>query len=402
MNKIYLDYAATTPTNTDVVAAMHPYFSDIFGNPSSIHQFGQATKLAVEKAREKVAALLNAAPEEIVFTSGGTESDNFALVGIAHANVKKGNHIITSKIEHHAVIETCEHLQKEGFEITYLSVDKFGRVNPSDLKNAITEKTILVSIMHANNEIGTIEPIEGIAETIRQRTPRLRSGQAKDEGQTIYFHTDAVQTAGHIKTDVKELGVDLLSLSAHKFYGPKGIGALYIKKGTRISPLIFGGAQEKNRRAGTENVPGIVGLGKAAELALSNMGSESKNTIRLRDKLINGILNKIPDSFLNGDSKNRLPNNVNVSIKYVEGESMLLNLDLKGIAASTGSACSSGSLEPSHVLMSLGLPHEYAHGSLRFSLGRLTKEEEIDYVLAELPLIVEKLRKMSPLYKGGS
>lgn len=387
MRKVYLDYAATTPARTEVMAAMQPYFRQVFGNPSSIHTFGQEAKGAIESSREKVAALLGAAPEEIVFTSGGTESDNFALEGAAFANEKKGNHIITSAIEHHAITECCAFLKKRGLEITYLPVDKYGLVDPQEVKKAITDKTILISIMHANNEMGTIEPLAEISKI------------TKEKG--IYFHTDAVQTVGHLSVNVKELGVDLLSLSAHKFYGPKGMGALYIRKGTRLVSFLHGGGQERGRRASTENVPGIVGLGIACELAQAEMGKNHAQLQPLRDKLIKGILEKIPESQLNGHPTLRLPNNINISIKYVEGESMLLNLDLLGIAASTGSACTSGSLEASHVLLATGLSHELAHGSLRFTLGKETTEEDIDYVLEQLPIIVEKLRNMSPLYKKG-
>ncbi len=391
MKRIYLDHAATTPTDPKVVEAMGPYFEKIFGNPSSIHHFGQEAKKAVMGAREKVAALLNASQEEIVFTSGGTESDNFALEGLAFANKNKGNHIITSTIEHHAVLHCCEFLANQGFEITYIPTDKFGVVSPESVAKAITDKTILVSIMHANNEIGTIEPIAEIAKIIRTWNTEHRA--------QIYFHTDAVQTVGHIPTDVKSMGVDLLSLSAHKFYGPKGIGALYVKAGTKMTPFMHGGGQERNRRAGTENVPGIVGLGTACEIAKKEIEKDSAALTALRDKLTKGILDNIPDSYLNGHPTERLPNNVNVSIKYVEGEAMLLNLDLKGIAASSGSACTSGSLDPSHVLLATGVPHELAHGSLRFSLGRLTKDIDVKYVLEELPAIVNKLREISPLYK---
>ena len=385
MKQVYLDHAATTPTHPDVVTAMLPYFTDLFGNPSSIHKFGQATKGAVEEGRLKVAKLLNAMPEEIVFTSGGTESDNFAIEGVAYAKKSKGNHIITSKIEHHAVSECCEFLGKQGFEITYLPVDSNGFVSPDDLRNAIKETTILASIMHANNEMGTIQPIKELAEVAHSKK--------------VLFHTDAVQTAGHIPIDVKDLGIDLLSLSGHKFYGPKGIGALYIKKGTRLVQLLHGGGQERGRRASTENVPGIVGIGVASEIAMKEMEKDLEIQTRLRDKLIDGILSKIPDSRLNGDRTKRLPNNVNLSIRYIEGESILLSLDFLGIAASSGSACTSGSLEPSHVMLALGLSHEQAHGSLRLSLGRMTQEADIDYVLDNLPKIVEKLRMMSPLYQ---
>ncbi|KAF0133594.1 MAG: cysteine desulfurase [Candidatus Saganbacteria bacterium] len=374
-----MDYAATTPTHPDVLAEMQPYFFLKFGNPSSIHQFGQEAKAAIETAREKTAKLIGASADEIVFTSGGTESDNFAIEGIAFANEKKGKHIITSKIEHHAVSECCEFLAKRGFTITHIPVDKFGLVDPEDVKKTITDKTILISIMHANNEIGTIEPIAEIA------------GIAKEKG--VYFHTDAVQTAGHIP--INKLNADLISFSAHKFYGPKGIGALYIKKGTRMVSFLHGGAQEKNRRASTENVPGIVGMGKACELAQNDMAIE-KETI-LRDKLIKGLFDQIPEIVLNGHPTLRLPNNVNISIKHIEGESILINLDLMGIAASSGSACTSGSLDPSHVLMAIGLAHEVAHGSLRLTLGKYTTDDDIIYLLETLPPIVKKLRAMSPL-----
>lgn len=394
MKRIYLDYAATTPADPKVVEAVKPYFSDKFGNPSSIHSFGQEAKAAVENAREKLAGLLVCKPEEIVFTSGGTEADNFAIEGVAYANENKGNHIIVSSIEHHAVTECCGFLKKRGFEITYLPVNEFGVVSSESVVKAITDKTILVSIMHANNEIGTIEPIAEIAKAVKVRSSEL--------GVRSYFHTDAVQTAGHIPVNVDELGVDLLSMSAHKLYGPKGAGALYVRKGTRIVPFLHGGGQESGRRASTENVPGIVGLGVAADIASEDVkNGESKKLLPLRDKLIKGILEKIPDSQLNGHPTQRLPNNVNVSVKYVEGESMLLNLDMRGIAVSTGSACSSGSLEPSHVLLAIGLSHEQAHGSLRFTLGKYTTEEEIDVVLQALPEIVGKLRAISPLTKGG-
>lgn len=387
MNRVYLDYAATTPTDPRVVEAMRPYFTEIYGNPSSLHAFGQETKAAVEKARAELAALLGCKTEEIVFTSGGTEADNQALEGVAFASEKKGNHIIVSKIEHHAVTECCEFLKKRGFDITYLPVDKDGLVDPNEVEKAITPKTILVSVMHANNEIGTIEPIAEISKRVKAKG--------------VVFHTDAVQTVGHLPTKVDELGVDLLSLSAHKLYGPKGVGALYIRKGTRVIPFLHGGAQEHNRRASTENVPGIVGLGAAAEIAGREMAEEARRLQPLRDKLIKGLLEKIPEVQLNGHPTERLPNNVNVSVHFIEGESMLLNLDMLGIAASSGSACTSGSLEPSHVLLAIGLPHEIAHGSLRFTMGKNTTEAEIDYVLDNLPAIVDKLRKMSPLYPGG-
>jgi len=385
MKKIYLDYAATTPSHEKVVEAMKPYFSEKFGNPSSIHFFGQEAKAAVEAARDKVTSLIGANRDEIFFTSGGTEADNWAIVGVAFGNESKGKHIITSPIEHHAVSEPAEFLKARGWDVTYLPVDKFGLVDPADVKKAITDKTVLVSVMHGNNEIGTIEPIAEISKVVKEKG--------------VLFHTDAVQTTGAIEVNVSKLGVDLMSASAHKLYGPKGVGALYIKKGTKIEKFIRGGGQEKGKRASTENVPAIVGFGAAAELAKTEMNGRTKHLIPLRDKLIDGILNSIEDSILNGHPKQRLPNNANFCIKFVEGESMLLNLDMLGIAASSGSACTSGSLEPSHVLLSIGLPHEFAHGSLRFTLGRLTAESDIDHVLQSLPGIVKKLRDMSPLYK---
>ena len=386
MKRIYLDYAATTPIHSEVVKAMLPYFTEAFGNPSSIHSYGQEAKGSIEEARVKVADLIGARSEELVFTSGGTEADNFAIKGIAFANESKGNHIITSSIEHHAVIETCQFLERRGFRITYLSVDGDGLVDPDDVRKAITDKTTLISVMHASNEMGTIEPIAEIGKV------------ATEAG--IYFHTDAVQTVGHIPVNVNELGVDLLSMSAHKLYGPKGVGALYIRKGTKLTPFMHGGEQERRRRASTENVPGIVGFGKAAELAQHETGEEVKRLTYLRDQLIKGLLEQIDHTRLNGHPLKRLPNNVNVSVDFVEGESMLLNLDLEGICASTGSACSSSSLEPSHVLLALGLSHEQAHGSLRFSLGKWTTEEEIERVLDVLPRVVAKLRAMSPLLKS--
>ena len=385
MKKIYLDNAATTPTDARVIEAMLPFFSQVYGNPSSLHAFGQEAKHAIEEARYIAAQFIGARQEEVVFTSGGTESNNSAIKGVAYARRDKGNHIITSRIEHHAVLETCHFLEKQGFEVTYVPVDEFGLVDPADVKKAITGKTVLISIMHANNEMGTIEPIAAIGKV------------ARAEG--IYFHTDAVQTLGHLPVDVNELNVDLLSASGHKLYGPKGVGVLYIRKGVRMLPFMHGGDQEQGRRASTHNVPGIVGFGKAVELAKMEMTGEIEKMTLLRDKLIKGILDKIEYARLNGHPKDRLPNNVNVSIPYVEGESMLLNLDMEGIACSTGSACTSSSLEPSHVLAAIGLSHELAHGSLRFSLGRQTSEEDIDYVLKVLPGIVRKLRAMSPLYK---
>ncbi|MFA6169301.1 MAG: cysteine desulfurase NifS [Candidatus Margulisiibacteriota bacterium] len=390
MNRIYFDYAATTPTDQRVVTAMLPYFNEKFGNPSSIHSFGQETRSAVEKAREQVAKLIGAKPAEIVFTSGGTEADNHALIGVAFANEKQADHLIISGIEHHAVTECADFLKKRGFRVTVLPVDKYGLVDPAEVAKAIEAKTILVSVMHANNEIGTVQPLAAIAKVIKERKAAL--------GTKTYFHTDAVQTAGHLPINVDELGVDLLSISAHKLYGPKGVGALYIRKGTRLTSFLHGGAQEGGKRGSTENVPGIVGFGVAAEIALQEMDDEDARVAKLRDKLKDGLLARIPESQLNGHPLERLPNNLNITIKYVEGESMLLSLDMEGIAASTGSACSSGSLEPSHVLLAIGLPHELAHGSIRFSLGKYTTEAEVDRVLEVFPPIVERLRKMSPLY----
>jgi len=385
MRRVYLDHAATTPTRPEVVKVMLPYFTDAFGNPSSIYSYGQEAKGAVEEARTKVAELIGAQSEEIIFTSGGTEADNFALKGIAYANEDKGNHIITTSIEHHAVLEVCKFLKRREFRITYLPVDKYGLVDADDVRKAITDKTILISVMHANNEVGTIEPVEEIGEIAREAG--------------VYFHTDAVQTMGHILVNVDKLKVDLLAISAHKFYGPKGVGALYVRKGTKLVSLMHGGEQEKRRRAGTENVPAIVGLGKAVELAGQGMGKEAERLAYLRDNLIKGLGKKIDHIRLNGHPTRRLPNNVNVSVDFVEGESMLLNLDLEGVCASTGSACSSASLEPSHVLLALGLSPEQAHGSLRFTFGRENTEADIERVLEVLPGIVTRLRAMSPLYK---
>jgi len=386
VKRIYLDYAATTPTRSEVVKAMMPYITDVFGNPSGICSYGQEAKRTIEEARIKVADLIGAQNEEIVFTSGGTEANNFALTGVAYASESKGNHIITTSIEHHSVMEVCKFLGRRGLEVTCLSVDKYGMVNPDDVKSAITDKTILISVIHANNEMGAVEPIVEIGQI------------AKEAG--VCFHTDAVQTVGHIPVDVNELKVDLLSMSAHKLYGPKGIGALYIRKGTRLLALMHGGKQERGRRAGTENVAAIVGLGRAVELAREEMSEEVQRLTYLRDKLIQGLLGRIDHTCLNGHSQKRMPNNVNISINFIEGESMLLNLDLNGICASTGSACSSASLEPSHVLLAMGTPPEQAHGSLRLTLGKWTTQDEIERVLDVLPPIVAKLRAMSPLFKG--
>jgi len=386
MNPIYMDYAATTPTDQRVVEAMLPYFGEIYGNPSSLHGFGQEARATMEGVRAKIAAFLGAKPAEIVFTSGGTESDNFAIKGVAWANRKKGDHIITSAIEHHAVLETCRFLEKEGFRVTYLPVDGDGLVDPADVVKAITDRTILISIMHANNEIGTIQPIAEIGRIAK--------------GKGICFHTDAVQTFGHLPFTVDEMNIDLLSASAHKLYGPKGMGLLYIRKGTRITPLVHGGDQESGRRASTQNVPGIVGFGKAVELAATTLHEEVVRLTSLRDRFIQGIFERIDGIRLNGHPTLRLPNNINLSVESIEGEGMILSLDMMGIACSTGSACSSSSLEPSHCLLAIGLPHELSHGSLRFSLGMYTKEGDIDAVLEALPQVVGRLRAMSPLYAG--
>jgi len=382
---IYLDHNATTPTDPRVVEAMIPYFNKSYGNPSSIYGLAREGEKAKEAAREKVAKLLNAKSEEIVFTGCGTEADNFAIKGGAFANRKKGNHIITSRIEHHAVLNACKWLEKQGFKVSYISVDKYGFLNLDELKGSITDKTILITIMHANNEVGTIESIREIA------------GIAKDNG--IYMHTDAVQTVGKIPVDVNELGVDLLSLSGHKFYGPKGVGALFIRKGTRIDSLLHGGHHEGKKRAGTENVPGIVGLGVACELAMEEREEEEKKLKALRDRLEEGLIRSIEDVIVNGHPKMRLSGTLNICIKYIEGESMLLQLDHEGIAASSGSACTSASLEPSHVLTAMGISPVVAHGSLRFSLGRSNTKEDIDRVIEVLPPIVKRLREMSPFGK---
>jgi cysteine desulfurase len=385
VKRMYIDYAATTPTHPEVVKAMLPYFSEIFGNPSSIHSYGLEAKAAVDAARVKVAGLIGARPEEIVFTSGGTESDNFAIKGVAYANESRGNHIIISSIEHHAVLEPCLFLEKRGFQVTHLPVDNYGMVDPEDVKKAITPKTILVSVMHASNEVGTIQPIAEIGKLTRQAG--------------ICFHTDAVQTFGHLPINVDDLQVDLLSLAGHKLCGPKGIGALFIRKGTRIMPFMHGGGQEEGRRGSTYNVPGIVGLGKAVEIAQQEMDAEAKRLAGYRDRLIDELLRRIDYAKLNGHPRKRLPNNINISIAFVEGEATLLSLDLEGICASTGSACSSESLEPSHVLTAMRIPPEEARCSIRFSLGKWTSEEDIERVLNVLPEIVTKLRAMSPLYK---
>ena len=386
MKKIFLDHAATTPTDPRVLEAMLPYFNESFGNPSSIHSLGLEARTAVAEAREKVASLIGAASDEIVFTSGGTEADNLAIKGVAQANAQKGKHIVTTRIEHHAVEESCRYLEKQGFKVTLVGVDQDGLVDPGDVEKAITPETILISVMHANNEVGTIEPIAEISNVARKKG--------------VYLHTDAVQTVGHIPAKVDELGVDLLSVSAHKLYGPKGIGVLYVRKGTRIVSFLHGGGQERGLRASTENVPAIVGLGKAAEIAQAEMDAEAKHVTRLRNRLIKGLLERISQVRLNGHPTKRLPNNVNVSIASVEGESLAVSLDLEGIAVSTGSACSSEAMEPSHVLMAMGVPVELARGSVRFSLGRENTDAEIDRVLEAFPRIVSRLRAVSPLWSG--
>lgn len=388
MKRLYLDYAATTPVHPEVVKAMIPFFEEVFGNPSSLHTCGQEAKTAVEASRSRLAGFIGARPEEIVFTSGGTESNNFAVKGVAYTGESRGNHIITSAVEHHAVLEPCHFLEKRGFQVTYLPVDKYGLVDPDDVKKAITPGTILVSVMHASNEVGTIQPVAEIGKITREAG--------------VYFHTDAVQTVGHIPINVNELNVDLLSLSGHKLYGPKGIGAIYIRKGTRIVPFMHGGGQEEGRRGSTHNVPGIVGLGKAIEIAEQEMNEEAECLIRYRDSLIDGIFRKIEFVHLNGHPQKRLPNNVNMSIEFVEGEATLISLDFEGICASTGSACSAESLEPSHVLTAMQVPPEAARCSLRFSLGKWTVEDDIQRVLAVLPEIIVKLRAVSPLYKSVS
>ncbi|MBN1051521.1 cysteine desulfurase NifS [Clostridium botulinum] len=385
MRNVYMDYAATTYVKPEVLEEMLPYFTKNFGNPSSFYEISRITKMAIDEARAKVAKALNCETSEVYFTGGGSEADNWAIKGIASAHKNKGNHIITTKVEHHAVLHTCQYLEKLGFEVTYLDVDEEGFINIEDLKNAITDKTILVSIMFANNEIGTIQPIKEIGEICKERN--------------VYFHTDAVQAIGNAPIDVKEMNIDMLSLAGHKIYGPKGIGVLYIKKGIRIENLIHGGGQERTRRAGTENIASIVGLGKAVELATANLEEHIKTMSELRDKLIDGLL-EIPYSHLNGPrGDKRLPGNVNVRFRFIEGESILLSLDFEGICASSGSACTSGSLDPSHVLLAIGLPHEEAHGSLRLTLGDGSNIEDVDYVIETLPPIIQRLRNMSPLWE---
>jgi len=387
MRRIYLDHAATTPLAPEALEAMMPYLTDKFGNPSSIHWFGREAKAALDQARADLARMLGAAePSEIIFTSSGSEADNMAVKGIAQQLREKGKHLITSGVEHHAVFDTMHGLEREGFRVTYLPVDVDGLVDPESLRAALTPDTILVSVMHANNEVGTIQPIRELAAIARERG--------------VLFHTDAVQSMGSIPVNVNELGVDLLSLSAHKFYGPKGVGVLYARRGTRVTPLITGGAQERNRRAGTENVACVAGMTAALQLALGDMPARAAHLTALRDKMIDGVLTCIEHVRLNGHRQKRLPGNVNFSVEFVEGESLLLNLDLFGIAVSSGSACTSGSLEPSHVLLSMGLCHEIAHGSLRLTLGRENTNADVDEVISVLPGVVEKLRRMSPLFEA--
>lgn len=385
MQKVYLDHASTTFTRPEVVEAMLPYFTQQFGNPSSVYEIARSNRKAVDDAREMVGSILGATSAEIFFTGSGTEADNWAIKGIAEAYADKGKHIITSAIEHHAVLHTCQYLERNGYEVTYLPVDQDGKISLTELEAAIREDTILITIMYANNEIGTIQPIEEIGKIAREKR--------------IIFHTDAVQAVGAVPIDVEKMQIDLLSLSGHKIYGPKGIGVLYIRKGIKIKPLLHGGAQERNRRAGTENVPAIVGLAKALQLAAEGMEENTQKMKELRDYFVEELPKRIPYIRLNGHPTDRLPGNVNYSFRFIEGESLLIALDMKGIFASSGSACTSGSLDPSHVLLAIGLPHEIAHGSLRISVGPENTKEEIDYVLEILPQIVQRLRDMSPLYE---
>ncbi|WML35188.1 cysteine desulfurase NifS [Clostridium sp. OS1-26] len=384
--KVYMDYSATTYTKPEVLEEMIPYFTEHFGNPSSLYSMSDVPRKAVNTARERVAKAINAEKDEIFFTAGGSESDNWILKGIALAHKNKGNHIITTKIEHHAILHACKFLEKNGFEVTYLPVDEYGIISLEDLKNAITDKTILVSIMFANNEIGSIQPIAEIGKLCKEKK--------------VFFHTDAVQALGHVVIDVKEMNIDALSMAGHKFYGPKGVGAMYLRKGIKIENLIHGGGQEKGKRASTENVPGIVGLGKAVELAVEELETESNRLRALRDRLLNGLVERVPHVKINGPiGENRMPGNVNLSFIGIEGETLLLDLNDEGIFASTGSACASGSLDPSHVLLSIGLSHGVAHGSLRLSLGAGTTDEEVEYALEVIPRIVKRRREMSPFWE---
>lgn len=383
MRKIYMDHSATTPLHPEVIALMTDAMQNVYGNPSSLHYFGREAKKYIDEARQKVADLIGARFEEIYFTSGGTESDNIAISGAALGNPKKGKHIITSAVEHHAVLDTCHQLEKAGYDVTILPVDEYGIVDPEELKKAICRDTVLITIMHANNENGSIQPIEELSEIAKE--------------YDILFHTDCVQSAGKIPVNVDTLGADLLTLSSHKIYGPKGMGILYKRKGVKVQPLFYGGGQERKIRSGTENTLGIIGFGKAAEIAARELETENMRVKALRDRLIKGVLEQIPDVRLNGHPEKRLPHNAQFSFAYVEGESLLLSLDMKGIAVSSGSACSSTSLQPSHVLTATGLPQELIHGSIRFTLGRDNTEEDVDYVLSVLPGIVERFRSFSPL-----
>ena len=385
MKTIYVDNAATTKVDSEVLKEMLPYLSEEYGNPSSIYSLGRNTKKAIEEAREKVAKVLNAKTNEIYFTAGGSESDNTTLKGVAYANRKKGNHIITSKIEHPAILDTCKFLEKEGFDITYIDVDENGIIKLDELEKAITDKTILISVMFANNEIGTIQPIKEIGEIAKKHK--------------VFFHTDAVQAVGNVKIDVQDMNIDLLSMSGHKFHGPKGVGALYVRSNVKFDKILNGGHQEKNKRAGTENISGIVGMGKAIEMAYENIDEHIKEMTELRNYYFDEVSKNIPYIKINGDLKNRLPGNTNISFRFIEGESLLINLDLKGICASSGSACTSGSLEPSHVLLAIGLSHEIAHGSLRVTFSKYNTKQDVDYVVQNLIEIVQKLRDMSPLYE---
>lgn len=383
MRKVYLDYSATTPVKDEVLQEMIPYFTQNFGNPSSLYTLGLEAKAALDKAREQVAGLINADVKEVFFTGCGSEADNWALTGVANALKDKGNHIITTKIEHHAMLHTCEFLEKNGYEVTYLDVEADGTVRPETLEAAITDKTILISVMFVNNEVGTIEPIKELAAIAKKHK--------------ILFHTDAVQALANVPIDVKDLGIDLMSMSAHKIYGPKGVGAMFMRKGLRLPSFIHGGAQEMGRRAGTENLAGIVGFGKAAEMARENLENHIKHCSELRNYLVERVTSEIPDTFVNGSMEHRHPGNANITFKYIEGESILLLLDYKGISVSTGSACSSKSLKPSHVLEALGVPVEMIHGTVRFTVGDFTTKEDIDYVVDSLKEVVEKLRQLSPV-----
>ncbi len=383
MRQVYLDYSATTPVKKEVLDEMIPYFTEHYGNPSSLYSIAQESKEALEKARARVAKLINADVNEVFFTAGGSESDNWALEGVVDALKEKGNHIITTKIEHHAILHTAEFLEKHGIDVTYVGIGEDGRVDPAEIEAAITDKTVLISVMYVNNEIGTIQPIKEISDIAKKHS--------------ITFHTDAVQALGNVHIDVKEQGIDLMSMSSHKIYGPKGIGAMYIKRGTKISNLIHGGAQESKKRAGTENLPGIVGFGKAAELAYEHLDEHINKVSELRNYFIDQVTSKIPYTKVNGSMEYRHPGNANISFEFIEGESMLILLDMNGIAVSTGSACSSKSLTPSHVLSALGIPVENIHGTLRFTIGDFTTKEDVDYVVEKLVEIVEKLRKLSPI-----